>query len=77
LIGAALASWITIVVGTYDADSAKQAHQIAWVINAACAVCGVRALVFAHMQRTGKKQQAADLVTQMELIEMRYERPAA
>ena len=42
---------------------------------AATGVCGVLCLYFAHKERGVERTRARDIVTQMELIERRYERP--
>ena len=77
LLGSAAATWISILLGTFESASADRARTVAWAVTAVSAISGGLALTFAHLQRKVRAQQASDLARQMELIEQRYERPAA
>lgn len=74
LVGAALSTLITILLGTFKEDSQAQARIGAWAVVAVTGVCGVLSLMFAHREASVSRQRASDIVTQMELIEKRFER---
>ncbi|EPJ7186863.1 hypothetical protein N1Z88_003638 [Citrobacter amalonaticus] len=46
---------------------------IAWFIFVSSIICGALCLFFAYHQREAQKTSAGDIITQMELIEQRYE----
>ena len=72
LIGAAISTGLTALFATL---TDKQAI-IAWAAVSVTTVCGVLSLLFAHQQKGVYRAHAADVLTQMELIERRYERVA-
>ncbi len=74
LLGASLATFITIILGTIDSAQHEKAHIIAWAIVAVTGLSGALCMFFAHKERGIKRQRGSDLVTQMELIEQRFER---
>jgi hypothetical protein len=75
LLGAGVATLISIVLGTYSQPSQVVALHTAWAVVAVAGVCGGLCLYFAHKERGVERTRARDVVTQMELIERRYERP--
>lgn len=74
LIGAALATLISIWTGAVSATSDKNALVIAWAVTLVCALVGVVCLLFAHTERKAHRTKAGDVITQMTLIEQRFER---
>jgi len=73
LIGAALATLSSIWTGAVVPTPEKNIY-IAWAITAVCGLVGIVCLLFAHAQRKVHKTKAADVSTQMNLIEQRFER---
>jgi Na+/melibiose symporter-like transporter len=74
LLGSSFATWITIVVGTFDKPDQAKAHIIAWAVVGVTLLSGLLCMLFAHKERDVKRQRASDLITQMDLIERRFER---
>lgn len=75
LVGAAVATVISIWTGAVvPSQSTPNAIVIAWAISAACGLTGAAALYFAHKERSVHRSKAALVVTQMKLIEQRFER---
>ncbi|MBA0014168.1 MAG: hypothetical protein H0Z53_00885 [Nitrosospira sp.] len=74
LIGAALATLIAIWTGAVTTTADKNTIVIAWAITAVCLMVGVVSLFFAHAERKAHKSKASDVLTQMKLIEQRFER---
>lgn len=70
LIGAAVSTGLTALFATLTDRQAI----IAWSAVAVTAVCGVLSLLFAHQQKDVYRAHAQDVLTQMEIIETRYER---
>jgi hypothetical protein len=76
LLGAGLATFIAILLGTYSQPTQLiQLHDAKGVVVVAT-ICGGLCLFFARKQRGVERTRAHDVVTQMELIEQRYDRPA-
>lgn len=75
LIGAALSTFITILIGTFSDPNQSSAKIIAWGVVATTAISGFLCLFFAQQERASKREQASDVVSQMALIEQRYEHP--
>jgi hypothetical protein len=73
LIGAALATLISIWTGSVTATPEKNLI-IAWAVTVVCSLVGAACLFFANFERRTHKSKAADVCTQMELIEQRFER---
>lgn len=74
LIGAALATLISIWTGAVSSVPGSNMLVIAWAITGACSVTGLVCLAFAHKERGVHRSKASDVVTQMTLIEQRFER---
>jgi hypothetical protein len=75
LIGASLATAIAIWTGAVAATAtAPNSVIIAWAVTAACFVCGLACIYFAHKERAVHRAKASAVVMQMKLIEERFER---
>lgn len=74
LIGAALATVVSIWTGAVSNVTVENAVVIAWSVTAVCSLVGIACLVFANMERKAYRTKATDVVTQMALIEQRFER---
>jgi hypothetical protein len=77
LLGAALSTLIAIIVGGISATTHPNAEVVAWAVVVTGAVCGAVCLFFADQQNRMHRIQADDIVTQMELVEQRFERRTA
>lgn len=73
LIGASVATIISIWTGAVPPTSERN-MLIAWAVTVGSALLGVACLMFAHAERKMHRVKAADVKTQMELIEQRFER---
>lgn len=73
LIGAALATKISILTGAV-APTPEKNIVIAWAVTVVCGLVGAVCLLFALAERKAHKTKAADVITQMKLIEQRFER---
>ena len=73
LLGAALATFISIVTGAISDSTIKNATLIAWSILIICLVCGVFAAYFAFKEREVSRAKAASIITQMKLIEEKFD----
>ena len=76
LLGAALSTLTSILTGTFQLPTQQRALDIAWSVFAVTGITGLACLLFAHKERSVRREQARDVVTHMDLIEKRYERPA-
>ena len=74
LIGAALATLISILTGAVSTQSAANAVVIAWAVVVCTGLIGAICLFFADRERRAYRQRATDVATQMSFIEQRYER---
>jgi undecaprenyl pyrophosphate phosphatase UppP len=74
LIGASLATIISIITGAVSTTTIKEALIIAWAVTIVCALVGGACLLFANSERKSHKAKASDILTQMNLIEQRFER---
>ena len=74
LIGASASTFISILLGTFDAPALHNSLVIAWAVVATTVIAGFLCLFFAHQQRQDSRDRAGDVVAQMDLIEKRYER---
>lgn len=74
LVGAALTTLISILLGAYSAAATSDPKVliIAWATTIVCAISGGFALHFANESKTVSERQAAEVVRQMELIQKRY-----
>ena len=73
LLGASLATATSIFIGAFDAATSQNALRNAWWITATTAICGALCLFFASKERRVERTKAKDIVSQMEIIERRYE----
>lgn len=71
LLGACGTTLTSILLGTYPAP--PQSY-MAWSMVFVTGVCGVLCLYFAYKERGVQRTRATDIVTQMEIIERRFER---
>ena len=77
LLGAAAATLISIWTGAVTpSPAAPDAIVIAWAVTAVCGITGTCAVYFAHKERSVHRAKASMVVTQMKLIEQRFERGA-
>jgi len=74
LVGAALATAISIWTGAVVAAPGSNTLVIAWAITATSTISGLACLTFAQMERGVHRAKASDVVTHMGLIEQRFER---
>ena len=74
LLGAALSSFVTILLGTFQLPAQQRALDIAWAVVAVTLICGIACLFFANKERGVHRDRAKDVVAHMDLIEKRYER---
>jgi len=70
LVGAAISTGLAALFATLT----QKQEIVAWAAVSVTAFCGVLSLLFAHQQKAVHHAQAADVLTQMEIIEKRYER---
>lgn len=73
LLGAALATLISIVTGAISDANIKDATLIAWGIFIICLVCGAMSAYFALKEREISRTKADSIITQMKLIEEKFE----
>lgn len=73
LLGAGLSTLITIWTGAIS-TTLKNAEVIAWSVVAVCLVCGAACCLLALRERKLHRNRAGEVVTQMTLIEQRFER---
>lgn len=73
LLGASLASVISIWTGAINVSNSATLV-IAWAVVTVCAISGGLSLYFAHKERGVYRARAQSVVTQMGLIESRFER---
>lgn len=64
---------ITLAASTLLSDYEKEKLIIAWSVFAVILIAGVLCEVFAHLARNIRKTQSSDVITQMELIEERFQ----
>lgn len=72
--GVGITTLVTILTGTLPPPPQSQALVIAWAVVAVSTVCAFACFFFADQQRGMRSVHVADVITQMELIERRYER---
>ncbi len=73
-LGAALSTFVAILLNTFQLPAQQRALDIAWAVVAVTVICGCTCLYFAKKEREIDRERASDVVAQMELIEKRYER---
>lgn len=74
LLGAALTMFVAIVLGSYSKPEQQRAYIVAWAVVGVTLICGVLCMLFANKERQVQRERAGDIVTQMELIEQRFDR---
>lgn len=75
--GAGITTFVTILTGTLPPLSQSQALVIAWAVVTVSIITAAACFFFADQQRKMQSVQVSDVITQMELIERRYERSDA
>jgi membrane protein DedA with SNARE-associated domain len=75
LVGSAISTLVAILSGGFPVTEGGNNTSliIAWSVVAVTAVTGGICLFFAHESRTISEKKASEVITQMELIEKRYE----
>ncbi len=73
-LGAAVSTFVMILLGTFPLPAQQQPLVIAWAVVSVTFICGLACLYFANKERGINRERASDVVAQMELIEKRYER---
>jgi Na+/melibiose symporter-like transporter len=76
LVGAGLSTFVAILLGTFSAAAQQDARVVAWSVVAVTLISGALCLFFAEKERAVQRIRASDIVTQMDLIEKRFERRA-
>ena len=74
LLGSALSTIISVWTGAISTTTVKNADVIAWAVIAVCVIAGLMCLLFAHKERNNFNANAKSIVTQMNLIEQRFDR---
>lgn len=74
LLGAALATLISIWTGAISTATVSNANVVAWAVVAVCSITGLAMLYFAHKEREVHRAKAQTVLTHMRLIEERFER---
>lgn len=72
-LGAAVSTFVTILLGSFALPAQQRAQDIAWAVVVVTVVCGLACLYFANKERGVHRERASDVVAQMDLIEKRYE----
>jgi hypothetical protein len=73
LLGAALSTLITIFAGSFDTTNGGSEKVVAWAVVITTAAIGSVCLYFASESRAVSEKKATEVITQMNLIEQRYE----
>lgn len=74
LLGASLATAISIWTGAISTSSIANAVVIAWSVVAVCGLTGLACMYFANKERRVHRSKAQYVINQMKLIEKRFER---
>lgn len=77
LLGVAISTFITILLGTFSDPSKEVSRVIAWAVTSVSTLGGTLCLVFAGKERQLHRDRATDVVSQMDLIEKRFSPPKA
>ena len=77
LLGACVSTFITLLMGGISTTAHPNAEIVAWAVIAVTLICGVVCMIFADQQHKVQRVQADDILTQMELVEKRFERRAS
>jgi undecaprenyl pyrophosphate phosphatase UppP len=73
LFGVGITTLVTILLGALPQTPESHALVIAWAVVAVSLICGLACFFFADQQRKMRAVHVADVITQMEIIERRYE----
>jgi len=73
LLGAALSTFITIILGSFSAPDKSKELITAWAAVGVTTISGILSLIYAYQQQKDQRVQANEVVAQMEVIEKRYE----
>jgi len=73
-LGSALATLISIFTGAVSDAVVKNAVVVAWAAVVVCAICGLGCLLLRRQERRLRSASAAGIVSQMTMIEERFER---
>jgi len=79
LLGACLSTFIAIVTGSFpnpNPETVSQKLIVAWAVVAVTLIVGSICLYFAREKRKLIEKKASDVLSQMELIEKRYQTQA-
>jgi hypothetical protein len=71
--GAGVSTFVTLLIGTLPPLAQSPARIVAGAIVAVELICGAACFFFAYQHRKLRLVQVADVITQMEIIERRYE----
>jgi hypothetical protein len=71
--GVGIGTFVTILTGALPSGPQSQARVIAWAVVIVSILCGLACLFFAKEQRKMRSVHVSDVITQMELIERRFE----
>jgi len=72
LAGAALSTFITIIVGTFNDPGQEIERAYAWAVVVACCICAALCYYFSYREAKTRRVQTSEIISQMELIEHRY-----
>ncbi len=76
LLGACLSTFIAIIIGSFPDQNPSNGLPkiiIAWSVVAVTFIIGIVCLYFGHEKRNLIEKKASDILSQMELIEKRYQ----
>ena len=73
-LGASLSALVAIFVTPFDLPTQQRVLDVSWAVFAATGISGLACIFFAHKERGVHRDQASDVVAQMDLIEKRFDR---
>jgi hypothetical protein len=73
LLGAAVTTVISILLGAFDGATQHDSRTAAWAVFATTLITGAVCLYFAGKERQVVRKRMSDVVAQMSVIERRYE----
>jgi len=77
LIGIALSTFVAIITGAISSPNTSQSTTnlliVAWAVVIVSMLVGALCIIFAFEKEKIKKQKASEILSQMEIIEKRYE----
>ena len=65
---------MTIILGAFSGPDEQLAKISAWAVVAVTLISGGLCMLFANKERAVQRERASDIVTQMTLIEQRFDR---